>query len=279
MTPAFAHLRVRRVTLGFGFALFLLHGAVAHAQTWEIGTADESRNAWESPQNFALELRGGPYAPEVDSEFTNGATPYANIFGTGAGVVLSLEFDWQFLRINPFCSIGVGVSVGYSSNSAVAPITSGPDAGMRPSGGEATGINVIPMYAVGVIRFDGLARNTWFPVVPYIKFGPAYSMWWVTLGSNLARRDSLSVGNPTGSAPDFLEAAVGGTWGYQAAVGLMLRLDQFEPQTQRAWDTDMGVNHSYLFFEGDRNGVNGLGARPQLHLGQTNWVAGVALEF
>ncbi len=252
--------------------------AMASAQTWELGDPDSGHGPFDSPQNFALELRGGPYVPEIDSEFSNGATPYADIFGSAPAISLGLEVDWQFLRINPICSIGIGVSVGYINNSTVAPITSGAQAGQRPANGEQTGINVIPIYVVGVVRFDGLARNTPIPIVPYLKLGPAYDVWWVTLGGTLARRDALSPGNPVG-APDYLQAAVGGTMGYQASVGVMLRLDAFEPQAARTWDTDMGVNHSYVFFELDRNGASGFGARPQLDLAQSSWVTGIALEF
>jgi hypothetical protein len=66
------------------------------------------------------------------------------------------------------------------------------------------------------------------------------------------------------------------SYGWQLAAGLMLRLDFLEPRAQRAWDLEMGVNHSYLFaeFMSVRDWD-----RPQLRLGSNTWVFGLAFEF
>ena len=103
----------------------LLVGAVpsiAGAQTFELFGPDSSRSRHESTQNFLVELRGGPWYPDVDAEFNGRATPFADMFGTTDRLLLGAELDWQFLRINPIGSLGLGVGVGYTSASAIAPL-------------------------------------------------------------------------------------------------------------------------------------------------------------
>jgi hypothetical protein len=182
-------------------------------------------------------------------------------------------------------SLGVGLSAGYTVTSARAPTTQSmcPGAvltnGTCPAGtsssnpnqwtlsGESTAINVVPVTAVVVGRFDGLARHfQYIPLVPYAKFGPAYSFWWVATGTGLAH-------NPDG------RDAVGGSLGWHGALGIQLMLDAFEPRVARQLDTNWGVNHSYLFFEGYITDLRGLTSRPQLDVGTTNWAAGLMVEF
>ncbi len=92
-----------------------LASAPAAAQTLEIGTEDRGRNPYATPQNFALELRGGPWTPNVDSEFGGaGNGPYHEIFGDEPRVHFSLEVDWQLLRINPIGSLGLGLQGGWA---------------------------------------------------------------------------------------------------------------------------------------------------------------------
>lgn len=257
--------------------------SLAHAQTFELFGRDRSRSRHESSQNFLVELRGGPWHPAIDSEFNGRATPFRDMFGDADRVLLSAELDWQFLRINPIGSLGIGIGAGYTSASAVAPLTQNPmpaAAGwQRPTDGQQTSLEVIPGYAVAVFRLDVLARRTVVPLVPYVKYGVGYAYWWITNGDTLARRSlSLSPG-ANASDPDLGQAATGGSLGTHFAAGLMLRLDVFEPAVQRAWDQQMGVNHSYLFAEYTRSDLGTIGSRAQLHLGSETWNLGLAMEF
>lgn len=257
--------------------------SVVAAQTLEPFGPDTSRNRHESTQSFLVELRGGPWFPDVDAEFGGRAAPFGDMFGTGDRLLLGAELDWQFLRVGPVGSLGVGVGAGYTSASAVAPLTQTPmppaASWERPADGQETSLQVIPGYVVAVIRIDVLARRTIIPLVPYLKYGIGYAYWWITNGDMLSRR-SLSL-SPGASADDsdLGQAATGGTLGTHLAAGLMLRLDVFEPAVQRAWDLEMGVNHSYLFAEYVRSDLGGLGARPQLRLGTATWNVGLAMEF
>jgi len=257
--------------------------SIAGAQTFELFGPDSSRSRHESTQNFLVELRGGPWFPDVDAEFNGRATPFADMFGTTDRLLLGAELDWQFLRINPIGSLGLGVGVGYTSASAIAPLTQNPMPAAasweRPSDGQQTSLQVIPGYAVAVIRIDVLSRRTVIPLVPYVKYGVGYAYWWITNGDTLSRRSLALSPGATAADTDLGQAATGGTLGTHFAAGLMLRLDVFEPAVQRAWDQQMGVNHSYVFAEYVRSDLSGLGSRPQLRLGTETWNVGLAMEF
>lgn len=257
--------------------------SAAGAQTFELFGPDRSRSRHESSQHFLVELRGGPWYPQIDSEFDGRATPFADMFGTTDRLLLSAEFDWQFLRINPIGSFAIGIGAGYTSASAVAPLTQSPMPAaarwQRPTDGQQTSLEVIPAYAVAVFRFDLLARRTVIPLVPYVKYGVGYAYWWITNGDTLARRSLALSPGANASDPDLAQAATGGSLGTHLALGLMLRLDVFEPAVQRAWDQQMGVNHSYLFAEYTRSDLGTTGDRAQLRLGSETWNLGLAMEF
>ncbi len=272
----------------FGGVLLAVVGALATSeasgQTLELFGPDRGRGRFESSQNFALEFRGGPWYPSVDQEFGGRATPFRDIFGEGDRVLGAIEFDWQILRINPIGSLGVGLSVGYTAATAVAPVTqrpmpADPAVWNRPSGGQETALNVVPMTAVGVFRLDVLARRTVIPLVPYAKFGFAYSLWWIDAGDSLAQRTVALSPGASADDLDIGQDAIGGSLGTHFAAGMMLRLDFLEPRAARAWDIEMGVNHSYLFFEWARSAPGSLGSRSQLQLGTNTWAAGLAVEF
>ena len=96
------------------------------------GTLPDRNRDFASPQHFALELRLGPYTPEVDSEpALNGKTPYLDTFGDSVRFLPSVEFDWQALRIPHFGSLGPGVSLGYTDASGYAQKKSGAGASSR----------------------------------------------------------------------------------------------------------------------------------------------------
>lgn len=248
----------------------------------------DDRRPNESPQNFAIELRVGPWLPDIDAEFADrgGATPFRDIFGvTPEGSrervlvprwLFGAEFDWQIVRIGPVMSLGVGASLAYTNISANAPFTSStlnPDPSNWSRSTESTSLSVIPGRLFAVARFDGLARHVrWVPIVPYVKFGPEYFLWWVTNGRGIAC-DPCSASGTTARRD-----AIGGSFGLHLAGGLALSLEVFEPQVQRQWDALNGVNHSYFFIELGTDFMIPLG-RPQLDMSTTTWTGGIAIEF
>jgi hypothetical protein len=212
-----------------------------------------------SPQNAALEVRFGPYRPKVD-ESTN--TPvFEEFFGDDKRYLLGLELDWQIWRAPYVGTLGVGAGWGYTQFSAPNQIPP-PPPDDAPAVSQESNLNIMPMYAVGVLRVDGLARNFGVPFVPYGKLGVAYALWWVNDGVATAVNDAGLKGKDT-------------SIGTQAALGVMLLLDVLEPSAARAMDAETGVNNSYLFLEWSVSDFGG----DQMNVGSNTWVTGLAFEM
>ena len=221
----------------------------------------------DSPQRFALELRFGPYLPDVDDSFAgagvddSGKGPYEYFFGNGQNLYVGAELDWQLLRVSYLGTLGLGAGLGYTSTTApnLIPGNQTPDAEVD----QPSSFSILPMYAVAVLRIDEAARRYPIPLVPYAKFGLGYALWWVNDGVGLAK-------SPEG------RSGRDGSIGTQAALGGMLLLDFFEPAAARGLDIEMGINNSYLFFEW---AVSSLGSGDQMKVGTNTWATGLALEF
>jgi len=241
-------------------ALLLLGTAPRPASAQAVDAGD-----FTSPQRFAFEIKLGPYAPDIDSEFAGGPTPFGDLFGDGDSVMIGGELDVQLWQ--GFGSIGVGVSIGYYGNSANALLDDGntPSQSTERSAGE-TSITLVPMSALLVYRFDVLARRWAVPLVPFVKFGVNYTLWWIHDGAG-------DVATYEG------EEAKGGSAGIQFNVGAALLLDIFEPAAAKALDNDIGINHTYLIFELLHQPADGFGADDKLTVGDTTWQAGLAFEF
>lgn len=235
---------------------------VASAQgTDELGPYGglDNRHQYESPQYAAFELRFGPYRPEVDSEF-GGAKPFADTFGDDNRYLFGIEVDWQALRIPHFGSFGPGFGWGYTKFSADALLADG--SGGRSAQG--TTLNIMPMYLVGVLRVDVLARETVVPLVPYAKAGFGYALWWSSDGDGAAHGDDGAIGR-------------GASYGPQFALGGMFLLDVIDRTSAVEMDATTGVNNSYFFLEWYRSQIGAGG--DQMNVGTNTWMLGLALEI
>jgi hypothetical protein len=148
---------------------------------------------YHSSQWFAFELKMGSYSPDIDSSpGLNGATPFSDLFnpqglrGRPPGRLLTqIEFDVQFFR--KVGSLGFGTSVGYYRrtthsfqypgggepmvmNGKIQSCTVGVDC---VRSGDQTALNIIPLEAMLVYRFDYLMLRYRVPFVPYVKLGLA----------------------------------------------------------------------------------------------------------
>ncbi|GMV17511.1 MAG: hypothetical protein HS104_00215 [Polyangiaceae bacterium] len=236
--------------------------ATATAQgTDELGPYGglDRRHQFESPQNAAFELRFGPYRPEVDSEF-GGAKPFDDTFGGDNRYLIGLEVDWQALRVPHFGSFGPGFGWGYTRSSADALLADG--SGNRSA--QTTTLNVMPMYLVGVLRVDVLAKETFVPLVPYAKAGFGYALWWSSDGDGTAHGDDGTAGR-------------GASYGIQWALGGMLLLDVIDQTSAVEMDSTTGVNNSYFFMEWYRSQLGASG--DQMNVGTNTWMLGLALEI
>lgn len=180
-----------------------------------------------------------------------------------------LEFDWQFFR--RFGSLAVGGVVGYFKENAHACKQGTLQGTTCERSGDNTSLRLIPFAALLVYRFDVLAEEWGIPIVPYGKLGLNYTFWSVSDGNG----ETPEVGTPEVGT----SKGSGGTAGWQAAIGVSLRLDFFDPAAARGFDADAGVNHSYAFFELTSIESSGLGQSKALRVGDKTWFAGLMFEF
>jgi hypothetical protein len=220
--------------------------------------------SFRSPQHFMLELRFGPYSPNVDDEL-DGATPHQDFFGKSHRLMAQLELDYQLFQ--SFGSAAVGVSVGFFRESANAWVE--PGAGETPDkrSGDKSRLALYPIGLLAVYRADQAWRRAHFPLVPYVKLGLNYTLWSVTDGN-----DKIAESLPTGHGR-------GGTLGWQAAVGAALVLNLLDPGGARELDSETGINNTQVFFELAHFGISGLGQKDRLHVGDNTWLTGLGFEF
>jgi len=210
-----------------------------------------------SPRYGMFELKFGPYTPNVDQEPGLTGQPYKQIFKDDSMFLTSIELDWQFL-ILPGVSVAVGGSMGFMQSCAKSETASGEQSA------DYTCLNVMPFAALSIVRIDALADYVGIPLVPYFKFGMNWYLWWILGGGETV--------------------SSGGTLGWQINPGIALRLDGFDRMSARTIDNEVGVNHSYLFFEFFYGQVEGLGRGGYMYLSPANWGSGsfqigLGLEF
>lgn len=211
----------------------------------------------ESPQTIALELRFGPYRPAIDDDFAQTPGPYKSVFGDDQRFFFGLELDWQALRIPKLGTIGPGFGWGYTHMGAKAKVR-----GTAAESAEQTSLSIMPMYGVGVLRIDVLARETPVPLVAYGKAGLGYGLYWT--------------GNDLGTQTR------GHSWGTHFAVGGMLLLDALDEHASTELDNEWGINGTYFFFEWMMSDLNGLGSSADhsvMRIGTHTWVLGLAFEM
>jgi hypothetical protein len=268
--PFGAHCGRSAIAALLGAAALLAALRPASAQ---IAKEPSSETEFASPQWFCFETKFGPYAPSIDSQLQGSATPFKDLFGSGSNLMTKWEIDLEFFH--RFGTIAVGIEVGYYTNSAKAFTDNSADGTTPTTSTERTAgdtsINLVPLAALAIYRFDVLASRWKVPLVPYVKFGFNYTFWWINRGD--------------GSTASYTDAdgttytARGGTFGWQFNAGLMFLLDVLEPIAAKTLDLELGINHTYLFFEFDHIQADGFGSSKSLSVGNTTWSGGIAFEL
>lgn len=238
---------------------------------------EKFRGRQASPQRFALEIKFGPYLPNVDARYQGaGFGPYATIYGrtdeTGQtidqprkGVFSVIGFEWQFYKLGgPF---SIGTSIGYFRDSADALIAEPvPEGETTRSKADQTKFHVIPITLLLGYRFELLADRFRVPLVPYARGGIAHGFWVEKKGGQLATNDAG-------------QKSRGSSWGWQVNLGLMLRLDVIDPGTAIELDRLTGINHTYLFAEWQFSRLDGFGTGRSMSIGDDTFLIGLAIEF
>lgn len=247
-------------------ALALLHAAPAHALGEPI-LEDEETGEFASPRWFFFEVKLGPYTPNIDAEFDGAASPFDDLFDGGMGLMVKGELDVSFWR--PFGTFAVGGVVGWYGNSAnnfEDTTTSGSVADTsKRTAGEST-LTLIPLSLLLIYRADFLWDRWGIPLIPYAKFGINYTIWWINKGDG-------SVATAGG------QDAKGGTFGWQFNGGALFCLDVLEPSAAKTMDVELGINHTFLFFEFIHFSADGFGSDTALRVGDTTFQGGLAFEF
>jgi hypothetical protein len=220
--------------------------------------------AEESSRDVALEIKFGPYRPDIDSEPGLKGSPYSKVFGDSPMLLSRIEVDYEFFQ--RFGTLGVGLSIGYGQQVGSGLLKSG-----EQSTDETT-FHVFPISLDLVYRFDWLARNKDVPLVPNIKGGFDCYVWWIT--------------NGTGQIPQYQDPVTGAVsrgrgavFGGHVTFGLSLLLDFMAPDMAQTFDTDVGVNDTYLFAEFTMSWINNFKAKDGLDLSSKTFLAGIAFEF
>ena len=238
-------------------AAALLAAPDAHAV--DFGTK-ATEHPFRSPQNFELELRLGPYYPQVDSDPNlNGQRPFEKNFGTKNRVSVGLELDWQMFRIPHLGTIGPGVGVAYVGMSRDVTTVSG-----RQSG-DTTTLAIYPFTGIAVLRADAFWRDMGIPLVPYGKAGLGLGLWRASNAGGTAVADNVK--------------GKGSSWGTSFALGVSFALDSIDKGASRNMDNSTGINNTYVFLEASWLTLNGIGQSNALHVGSNTWTAGLAFEF
>jgi hypothetical protein len=257
-------------------AIAIPRDARADDQTGVLATGHRN---FESPQNFNLELRFSPYVARVDYDPSLSGNPYTNTFGTTPRLEFAIEFDYEAMRIPHVGTLGPGVSIGYTQMGALALLQNPPAAcATTPSAcfsAENTDLQIIPMYAVAVLRFDALDREARIPLVPYLKLGLGMALWRAYNDGGTS-----SVTNAAGQSV----SGKGHTVGEQVALGVSFDLNVLDEHTARSFDNALGVNHTYIFAEAYVSSLEGLGQKNAMWVGNGSftapaWAFGLAFEF
>jgi hypothetical protein len=191
------------------------------------------------------------------------------MFGPGYNLVPQMDLHrlWQLTGVQ----LGVGVSGGYYAKSADAYVVgSSPSDPDRPrSEGATNTFKMIPLSVTGLARLTVLDDRWGIPVVPYVRGGGAYNVWWVrTATGDLAMTDCDTCD----------DKALGASAGLVGAVGISIRGERLDHDALASMRNG-GVEHAGFYAELETSWVDGFGNEARLSLGDTTWYAGIDFEF
>jgi len=266
--------RRKKLALRLALLVTALAPTVASAQAvtpyWEQDQADAAADA--DTVRWHVGIRVGPYTPAIDKQFGMEPGPYADMFG-GYQVMPVLDIDRILWR--GFGHLGIGGSIGYMQKSANAwadGSVPGPDR-MRSPGDENT-FRLLPLAITGVYRFTWLDDNYGIPVVPYVRAGVSYYLWWIKTNGDTSTACWDGTHDPTCDA----DKAIGGTIGVQGSIGLAIRAERVDAAAATSMRQG-GIQHAGFYAELSLAKVDGFGRDEKLSVGDTTWFAGVDFEF
>lgn len=277
-------------------------------------SADDFTPYWEDPSNttesgaeiyedhvkWHVGIKLGPYTPAIDEQFkdlnaTNGTSigPYQAMFGNyytdddGDGMLESHDKRvYQFLPMldverviwSGSGQVAVGGTLGYMQKRAFAYAdgsTPAEDPFRVRTRAASNTFRLIPFALTASYRATQLDDLWGIPVVPYLRGGLSYYVWWMKgPNGNLSKictdgtTDSGCKGNK----------AYGGSLGFQGALGLSIRAERIDAAAARSMKQS-GIYHAGFYVELMAAIVNGFGDDKKLSVGDKTWFGGFDFEF
>lgn len=232
-------------------ALWLAAAPAAAQTVVDADMGSETEISTRSPRTGSIQLRLGSYKPLIDDEEGLTEDVFEEFFG-GSGLLL-FELKGQRFFYQGYGSAGVSLSAGYAEEYAEG-FDASAGGGRVP---QKSGLQVFPITLGVFYKLDYAAERWGFPLVPYAEASLRY----------IPYRFAGSESNTKG-----------GKRGYGLTAGVQLMLDFLEPSMARSLDSDLGVNHTYLFAEYTRAEVNNFG-KAGLDLSSRGWMFGLALDY
>ncbi len=198
-----------------------------------------------SSENFTFELRLGTYQPDLGAA--------SSAFQGDLGPMLGLGLDIHAVRIPYIGPLAFGVAFAWGEwTGPASAVGSSVNVG-------ATGLSLVPITGMLVLRIDVLARQLNVPFIITPKLGLDLGYW--------------QTGTSSGTQADGW--SVGVHWAAQIA----LELDFLDPRAARRLDNAWGINHSVLFFELYGSTMGSFSDR-MLPVGTPiTWAAGLGFTF
>jgi hypothetical protein len=271
-------LRLRVSHVGAGVAILLVGTSQAHAggyQPYWENTNIPSAEEIVAPDDPSLVkwhagIRVGPYLPEIDKKLGASNGPFEEMFG-GSRPMPILDVD----RIlwTGFGQVAVGGSIGYMQWFAHSFVDGSMPGPMRPrSPGDTNTFRLIPLALTASYRFTYLDDEYGIPVVPYVRGGFAYNVWWLKTRGNRVCKDGST------DLMCELDQPRGGSLGLQGSIGLAIRAERIDASTANSM-RQSGIQHAGIYGELSIAKVDGFGSDSKLSLGDRTWFAGVNFEF
>jgi hypothetical protein len=122
-----------------------------------------------------------------------------------------------------------------------------------------------------IYRFDVLDKRLRVPIIPYMKVGFAYYIWWFGNSNSFTAQMADGQGGKS--------ATIGGSMGVVLHPGLSIDLSALDPRAARSIDQELGLNRVAAFAELNAALVNGFGRDRVMNLSDTSFTAGLSFEF
>lgn len=285
-------LRVKKLLLALGLVAPSVATADDFQPYWQTEEQEDASLLTFPEVNWHVGIKVGPYIPEIDLQTglnaLTGLGPYEAMFGDY--YIDGKQHDahvWQVLPMldvdrvlwDGFGQVTVGGSIGYMQKSAYAYLagTSEDDAKRERSTAGRNTFRLIPAAALVGYRFTYLDDMYGIPVVPYVRGGLSYYVWWMKApngNSSKICEDEMPVAGECGNE----NKAYGGSFGFQGSVGIAIRAERIDAAAATSMRSS-GLMHAGFYAELSYAKVDGFGSDSKLSVGDNTWFAGVDFEF